>query len=332
MPMPVSATLISSLGPITRALSRTSPRSVYLIPLDSRLRRMLVRATSSVKIVPGSPSAPTITSTGLPSAMGRASPRRWPNSAGRSTSAGSTCSCPDSALATSSSSLTRASRVLPEFLMSSTWYSRSGSRPPSAAGSASRRVSPMMEFSGVRSSWLMLAQNLSLDSEAVRSRCDASSSSAYRATTPRLVCSSSFESSLYRAMTPRLVSCSSALSLTSWSFCCLRSSSAAIRSWFCRRSSSRADCGRTAASCSPTSCMSGCTPGGRRLVIVTTQPVVVTLSRSRAAAAIPSAGGSPSRVTVSSSSASSMPNVMTAVSPAVTTLRLISLSAVATRT
>ena len=52
---------------------------------------------------------------------------------------------------------------------------------------------------------------------------------------------------------------------------------------------------------------------------------------SRAAAAIPSAGGSPSSVTVSSSSASSMPNVMTAVRPAVTALRLISLSAVATR-
>ena len=83
---------------------------------------MLVRATSSVKIVPGiSPSALTITSTGLPSAIGWASPRSRPNSAGRSTCAGSTCSCPDSALATSSRSLTRASRVLPEFLMSSTW-------------------------------------------------------------------------------------------------------------------------------------------------------------------------------------------------------------------
>ena len=100
----------------------------------------------------------------------------------------------------------------------------------------------MMEFSGVRSSWLMLAQNLSLDSEAARSRCDVSSSSAYRATTPRLVCSSSADSSPYRAMTPRLVSCSSALSRTSWSLRCLRSSSAAIRSWFWRRSSSRADC------------------------------------------------------------------------------------------
>ena len=85
---------------------------------------------------------------------------------------------------------------------------------PSGAGSASSRVSPMMEFSGVRSSWLTLAQNLSLDSEAARSRSDFSSSSAYSATTPRLVCSSSSDSSPYRAITPRLVSCSSALSRT----------------------------------------------------------------------------------------------------------------------
>src|SRR5256885_1519926 len=115
----------------------------------------------------------------------------------------------------------------------------------------------MMEFSGVRSSWLTVAQNLSLDSEAARSRSDFSSSSAYSATTPRLVCSSSSDSSPYRAITPRLVSCSSALSRSSWSFCWLRSSSALIRSWFCRRSSSRADCGCTAASCSPTSRGSG---------------------------------------------------------------------------
>ena len=45
----------------------------------------------------------------------------------------------------------------------------------------------------------------------------------------------------------------------------------------------------------------------------------------------PLAGGSPSRVTVSSKSVSSMPKAITAVRPAVTALRLISLSAVATR-
>ena len=86
--MPVSVTVISSRGPATRAVSRTSPRSVYLIPLDSRLRRMDVSATSSVSSVAGAPSSLTITSTGLPSAIGRASPRSRPNSARRSTCAG----------------------------------------------------------------------------------------------------------------------------------------------------------------------------------------------------------------------------------------------------
>ena len=47
---------------------------------------------------------------------------------------------------------------------------------------------------------------------------------------------------------------------------------------------------------------------------------------------MPSSGGSPSTVTVSTRSASSAPNAMTAVCPAVTALRHISLSAVATRT
>ena len=47
-------------GPVGDArLSRTSPRSVYLIALDSRLRRMAVSATSSVSIVAGAPSALT---------------------------------------------------------------------------------------------------------------------------------------------------------------------------------------------------------------------------------------------------------------------------------
>ena len=60
----------------------------------------------------------------------------------------------------------------------------------------------MIEFSGLRSSWLTLAQKRFLASEASRSRSDFSYSSAYRATTPRLVCSSSSESWPYRAMTP----------------------------------------------------------------------------------------------------------------------------------
>ena len=48
---------------------------------------------------------------------------------------------------------------------------------PLGPGSASSRVRPMTEFSGVRSSWLTLAQNRSLDSDAARSCSDFSSSS-----------------------------------------------------------------------------------------------------------------------------------------------------------
>ena len=62
--------------------------------------------------------------------------------------------------------------------------------------------------------------------------------------------------------------------------------------------------------------MSGRTSGGRRLLIRTIWSSALTWSMSRAAAAIPSAGGSPSRVTVSSKSVLSMLKVMTAVRPA----------------
>ena len=78
--------------------------------------------------------------------------------------------------------------------------------------------------------------------------------------------------------------------------------------------------------------MSGAVCGGRRLVIRMSFPLVCTVSISRAAATIPSSGGSPSTVTVSTRLPLSAPNTMTAVCPAVTVLRLISLSAVATRT
>ena len=194
MPVPVSETRISIPPSAVRTVSRTSPLSVYLMAFDSRLRKIAVSAISSVSTVAGAPSADTTTSTGLPSAIGRVSPRSVASSAGRLTSAGSMTSCPDSALATSRRSLTSVSSVPVAFLISSTWYSCSESSPP--AGSVSSRVSPVIEFSGVRSSWLTLAQNLSLDADAARSCSDFSSSSRYSATTPRLVCSSSSESSL----------------------------------------------------------------------------------------------------------------------------------------
>ena len=82
---------------------------------------MLVRATSLVRMVSGAPSSLTTMATGLPSAIGRTSALSRPNSARRLTRAGSIRSWPDSALATSRRSLTKASRTTPEFLMRSTW-------------------------------------------------------------------------------------------------------------------------------------------------------------------------------------------------------------------
>ena len=82
---------------------------------------MEVSATSSVKMTSGAPCSLTTTLTGLPSAIGRASALSLPKSVRRLTMAGSMRSWPDSALATSSRSFTKASRTLPEFLISSTW-------------------------------------------------------------------------------------------------------------------------------------------------------------------------------------------------------------------
>ena len=74
--MPVSDDLdLDPVAGTVRTVSRTSPLSVYLIALDSRLRRMAVSAASSVRTVAGAPSALTTTSTGLPSVIGRVSPR-----------------------------------------------------------------------------------------------------------------------------------------------------------------------------------------------------------------------------------------------------------------
>ena len=113
--------MISTLESSVVTVSRISPALVYLIALDSRLRRMAVRASSSVSRVAGAFSLSTIRLTWLVSAIGRTRLRSRASRAGSSTSAGSMRSRPDSAFATSSRSLTRVSSVLPEFRMSWTW-------------------------------------------------------------------------------------------------------------------------------------------------------------------------------------------------------------------
>lgn len=63
--MPVSATVTSTVGPATATVSLTSPPFVYLIPLASRFRRMLVSASSSVSRVSGAFSSLTVTVTAV---------------------------------------------------------------------------------------------------------------------------------------------------------------------------------------------------------------------------------------------------------------------------
>ena len=132
---------------------------------------MLVRATSSVRMRSGAPSSLTMTSTGLPSAIGRASPRK-PAEHGPQVDDGRVdAQLPRLGLRDIKKVVDQreqhAARVLDELDLVEPFGIEA---PPSAVGSASSRASPMMELSGVRSSWLMLAQNLSLDSEAARSR------------------------------------------------------------------------------------------------------------------------------------------------------------------
>ena len=161
---------------------------------------------------------------------------------------------------------------------------------------------PSTELSGVRSSWLTPAQNRVLLSLAARSCRVASSSSAYRATTPWLVCSSSSDSSACSANTPRLVSSSSALARTRSSWRAFRSSSAVSRSWFWIRRASSALPAGAARHClrnaSMRSAVNGSVlPRSRRVSTASPLPVRIAtsqLSMSRAAAASPSV---PSRST-----------------------------------
>ncbi|CAO0825147.1 hypothetical protein SMICM17S_12051 [Streptomyces microflavus] len=95
----------------------------------------------------------------------------------------------------SSKSLTRENRVCPEVSMREIWRrcsSVSGAEPDAS----SSRESATTALTGVRSSWLMLVQKRVLASLVSRSRFDFSSSSAWRATTPLFVSSSSCDSSV----------------------------------------------------------------------------------------------------------------------------------------
>ncbi len=160
MPMPVSATAKATWrrSPWVRVRTdnRTQPRSVNLTALLHRLVRIWVRRTLSAR-------------TGLEEAASRSRSKRRPLAAEgaanslatwRARLAGATGSLcrsiwPASILARSSTSDSRVCRLAPEVRITSTisfCADSSGVRPSTLA-------MPIMPFSGVRSSWLILARN-----------------------------------------------------------------------------------------------------------------------------------------------------------------------------
>ena len=169
MPMPVSRTvkrMISRPSPSVLStrpmLSSTSPCSVNLRALDSRLRRIWCRRTRSLWMTRGTPASTwVIRRRALISAIGR---RLASSSTSMSwTLSGSSLSCirPASTLARSSTSLISCSRSLPARWTISAWRDCFSVRLP-ALFWRNWSLRMRMLLSGVRSSWDMLARNSDL--------------------------------------------------------------------------------------------------------------------------------------------------------------------------
>ena len=118
-------------------------------------------------------------------------PRSAPNSDATVNGDGTTTVLPASTLARSSRSSTSSVRFSAALRMKRTCVSCSAVSAPSLRASSSRD-SARIEFSGVRNSWLMCDRNFDFSSSARRRWSARSSSSAYSATTPRLVSCSSW--------------------------------------------------------------------------------------------------------------------------------------------
>ncbi|MNQ90313.1 hypothetical protein D3C85_1056490 [compost metagenome] len=169
MPMPVSRTAKRSTSRSSAAAvgsssteSSTSPCSVNFSALDSRLRSIWCRRTRSLWITRGTPAWTWVISRRpLISAMGRRLPS---SSASMSwTFSGSSLSCmrPASTLARSRTSLISCRRSLPARWTMSAWRVCFSVRLPTMfCRNWSLRM--RMLFSGVRSSWDMLARNSDL--------------------------------------------------------------------------------------------------------------------------------------------------------------------------
>jgi len=157
--MPVSATASISSWPWRRGVAATRstapPASVNFSALASRFSRMWRRHAGSLCTRAGTSASTTVASPSpLAVACGRTMARVFAISTARSKSRAATLALPDSILAWSRMSLIRASSARPEVLMVPAMSSWSRSSRPSR--SISDR--PITAFSGVRSSWLMVAR------------------------------------------------------------------------------------------------------------------------------------------------------------------------------
>ena len=215
-----------------------------------KFRRIWEILASSVWSASTPPGSSNTSCTVSPTSRGRSIPRSAPKSPVTSKSVGRTTILPASTLARSSRSPTSSDRSCAALRMNSTCRTCSDVSSPSRRRRSSR-LSARIELRGVRNSWLMLERKRDFISSARRRWSARSSSSAYRATTPRLVSSSS------------------PLTRTSSSCRDRRSASAPRSSRFCRCSSASGSSGRSRARSrlrrSRSADLSAGVPGGRSL-------------------------------------------------------------------
>ena len=242
--MPVSRTAIDTPSPSpssARTCTATSPRSVNLTAFDSRLRRIWPSRWASASMYSGVPGS-TVTVRARPfSRISGSKIRTTPSTVrARCRRSGTMSTLPASTFDRSRMSLISASRSRPAEEIVWANLTCSAVRLPSLL-SASSLARIRAEFSGVRSSWLMLARNsllywLARSSSsalavsvawAVSSESFCSSSCAVCSSSSVLTCSSDACCASRRACdsrSARLCSSSSSL-LTRSSSCCVCSDS-----------------------------------------------------------------------------------------------------------
>ena len=179
MPTPVSTTSRRAERPSPDSRTRTDPPSgVNLIAFDSRLmttcRMRLRSASTSCR-----PSASTPSRMAFRSASGCIESMVWRTSSSRSNTVGRRSSLPASTFARSRTSLMSSSRWRPEpWMWPANSWTVAASCPSGEIGRSRSSEKPMIELSGVRSSWLMAARKSLFAALADRSSTMSRSRSA----------------------------------------------------------------------------------------------------------------------------------------------------------